>query len=97
MKRFALFLLIVISASNFVNAQIINTDSLEKYAKEQYGEKWEEAAITIGQQIKLDKNKAITLTQKAVDEHTGSPTAFYINFHYQHFFVTLSPKQNTRL
>lgn len=60
MKRFVLFQMISISASTYVNAQILNTDSLEKYAKEQYGENWEDAATTIGSQITLDKNKAIT-------------------------------------
>lgn len=77
MKRFALFLLIVISASTFVNAQILSTDSLEKYAKEQYGEKWEEAAITIGRQIKLDKNKALTYV-KVIDAPGKTAQQLYV-------------------
>ena len=43
---FLLFAFITVSAS--VNAQILRSDELEKYAKEKYGEKWVDAATNLG-------------------------------------------------
>lgn len=77
MKRFALFQMITISANTYVNAQILSTDSLEKYAKEHYGENWKDAAITIGSQIKLDKNKAITYI-KVIDAPGKTAQQLYV-------------------
>lgn len=54
-----LFLTAVVSA----NAQILRADELEKYAKEKYGDNWVDAATTLGQQLPLDKNNAITYVQ----------------------------------
>lgn len=58
---FLLFAFITVSAS--VNAQILRSDELEKYAKEKYGEKWVDAATNLGSQLTLDKNNAITYVQ----------------------------------
>ena len=58
---FLLFAFITISAS--MNAQIIRTDDLEKYAKEKYGEKWVDAATNLGSKLTLDKNHALTCIQ----------------------------------
>lgn len=53
----------VIYVSSSLNAQILRTEELEKYAKEKYGEKWVDAADNLGSQLTLDKNQAITYTQ----------------------------------
>lgn len=60
-KIFALLAVCFIAIS--ANAQILRAEELEKYAKEKYGEKWNDAAINLGSQIELDKNNAITYTQ----------------------------------
>lgn len=52
-----------IYVSSSLDAQILRTEELEKYAKEKYGEKWVDAADNLGSQLTLDKNQAITYTQ----------------------------------
>lgn len=63
MKKILLALMSVIYVSSSLNAQILRTEELEKYAKEKYGEKWVDAADNLGSQLTLDKNQAITYTQ----------------------------------
>ena len=46
-----------------MNVQIMRTEELEKYAKEKYGEKWNDAAKNLASQLQLDKNNALTYTQ----------------------------------
>lgn len=58
-----LFLLGVLCLYTSINAQVMRTEALEEYAKERYGEKWTEAAATLGSQLALDKNNSLTYTQ----------------------------------
>lgn len=46
-----------------VSAQIMHTEELEKYAKEKYGEKWNEAAANLASTLQLDKNNSLTYVQ----------------------------------
>ena len=46
-----------------LQAQILRADELEKYAKEHFGESWEDAAENLATQLQLDKNQAITYVQ----------------------------------
>lgn len=46
-----------------VSAQIMRTEELEKYAKEKYGEKWNEAAANLASTLQLDKNNSLTYVQ----------------------------------
>jgi hypothetical protein len=63
MKKKLLLMFIAFVSVTIVNAQILRTDELEKYAKEKYGENWVDAAKNICSQITLDKNNAITYVQ----------------------------------
>lgn len=38
-----------------VSAQLMRSEELEKYAKEKFGDKWENAAANIGSQLSLVK------------------------------------------
>lgn len=60
-KIFALFAVCFFAIS--ASAQLLRAEELEKYAKEKYGDKWNDAAANLGSQITLDKNNAITYTQ----------------------------------
>lgn len=60
-KIFALIAVCFIAIS--ASAQLLRAEELEKYAKEKYGDKWNDAAANLGSQITLDKNNAITYTQ----------------------------------
>lgn len=62
MKKY--FISVVMCLVSIVlNAQILKTAELEKYAKEKYGEKWADAAKNLSSQLSLDKNEALTFTQ----------------------------------
>lgn len=57
------FLVVAALFSVSASAQLMRTEELEKYAKEKYGDKWEEAAANIKSQVSLDKNNSLTYTQ----------------------------------
>lgn len=63
MKRFLFTLAIMFMAVMTASAQLMRAEELEKYAKEKYGDKWNEAAQNIKSQVTLDKNNALTYTQ----------------------------------
>ena len=62
MKK-VLFLLALVFVCLSTNSQIMRAKELEKYAKENYGDKWTEAAETLGSQLSLDKNNSLTYEQ----------------------------------
>jgi hypothetical protein len=64
-----------------VNAQIMRADELEKYAKEKYGDKWEEAAQNIKAQISLDKNNSLTYSQ-VIDCPGKTKVQLYVLLNY---------------
>ena len=43
-----------------VQAQVMKSADLEKYAKERYGDKWLDAALNLSSQLTLDKNESLT-------------------------------------
>lgn len=72
-------LLSVIAAS----AQLMRAEELEKYAKENYGDKWNEAAQNLKSQIALDKNNALTYEQVIqVPDKTASQLYVILNYWY---------------
>lgn len=46
-----------------VQAQVMKSADLEKYAKERYGDKWQDAAETLAAELTLDKNESLTYQQ----------------------------------
>lgn len=46
-----------------LSAQVMRAEELEKYAKENYGDKWVEAAENLGSSLVLDKNQSLTYEQ----------------------------------
>lgn len=62
MKK-VLFLMIVSLFSLNLSAQVMRAEELEKYAKENYGDKWVEAAENLGSSLVLDKNQSLTYEQ----------------------------------
>lgn len=63
MKAKIVFLLTAFLVELNVNAQVMRTEELEKYAMERYGDKWTEAAENLASQLKLDKNNSLTYEQ----------------------------------
>ncbi len=62
MKKLMTLALAVI-ASMAVQAQVMKSADLEKYAKEKYGDKWLDAAANLAEGITLDKNQSLTYQQ----------------------------------
>lgn len=60
MKKILISMLLLLTTVVSVNAQILRTEELEKYAKEKYGDKWVDAATNLGKELTLDKNNALT-------------------------------------
>ena len=80
MKKF-FFPIAMLLAANSVNAQIMRAEELEKYAKEKYGDKWNEAALNLAGQVKLDKNNALSYTQ-IIEAPGKTKEQLYITLNY---------------
>lgn len=77
MTMFAALVLVVASA----NAQIMRTEELEEYAKEKYGEKWNDAADNLASTLSLDKNNSLTYVQ-VVDCPGKTKDQLYVLLNY---------------
>lgn len=64
-----------------VSAQVMRTEELEMYAKEKYGDKWNDAAATLGEQLKLDKNNSLSYVQ-VVDCENSTKEQLYVTLNY---------------
>lgn len=64
-----------------VNAQLMRTEELEKYAKEKYGEKWADAAANLATQLTLDKNNSLTYVQ-VIDCGESTKEQLYVTLNY---------------
>ncbi len=80
MKK-VLSIVFLLATTVIVNAQILRAEELEKYAKEQYGDKWTEAAQNLSSELKLDKNNALTYVQ-VVEAEGRSKEQLYITLNY---------------
>lgn len=76
-----LFLMTMLFLAVSAQAQIMRTEELEKYAKEQYGDKWTEAAKTLGSQLSLDKNNSLTYIQ-VIDCGSQTKEQLYVILNY---------------
>lgn len=76
-----LFLMAMLFLAASAQAQIMRTEELEKYAKERYGDKWTEAAKTLGSQLSLDKNNSLTYIQ-VIDCGSQTKEQLYVILNY---------------
>lgn len=82
-----------------VQAQIMKTADLEKYAKQHYGDKWVDAAANIAKGITLDKNESITF-QQVIEAPGKTKEQLYVALNYwatatfkDHNAITLNDKE----
>lgn len=82
-----------------VQAQIMKTADLEKYAKQRYGDKWVDAAANIAKGITLDKNESITF-QQVIEAPGKTKEQLYVALNYwatatfkDHNAITLNDKE----
>ena len=59
-KIWACSAIIALCGVTNVQAQVMKSADLEKYAKQRYGERWLDAALTIAEELTLDKNQSLT-------------------------------------
>ena len=64
-----------------VQAQVMKTADLEKYAKERYGEKWLDAAQNLAANLTLDKNESLTY-QQVVEAPGKTREQLYVALNY---------------
>lgn len=76
-----LFLVIALCCYTSINAQVMRAEELEEYAKERYGDKWTEAAATLGSQLALDKNNSLTYTQ-IIECGESNKEQLYVTLNY---------------
>lgn len=81
MKKYLILFAAVLSMAMSVNAQIMRTEELETYAKEKYGEKWNDAAANLASTLQLDKNNSITYVQ-VIDCPGKTKNQLYVILNY---------------
>ena len=78
-----------------VNAQIMKTEDLEKYAKERYGDKWVDAAANLSKGLQLDKNNNLTY-QQVIEAPGKTKAQLYVMMNYW-VTATFKDKQSITL
>ncbi len=64
-----------------MQAQVMKTADLEKYAKQRYGDKWMDAAANLAADLKLDKNQSLTY-QEVVQAPGKTKQQLYVALNY---------------
>ena len=64
-----------------VNAQVMKSSDLEKYAKERYGDKWLDAARNLASGLTLDKNESLTY-QQVIEAPGKTKQQLYVAVNY---------------
>ena len=76
-----------------VQAQVIKSADLEKYAKEKYGDKWLDAAKNLAEELKLDQNENLTY-QQVIEAPGKTREQLYVALNY---WVTATFKDKTAI
>ena len=82
MKKWMLTAIIALcGAVTGVQAQIMKSSDLEKYAKQKYGDKWLDAAANLAQGLSFDKNQSLTY-QQVIEAPGKTKQQLYIMLNY---------------
>ena len=77
----ALVAFFTVCGTTSVQAQVMKTADLEKYAKQRYGDKWVDAAMTVSRDMKLDKNESLTY-QQVIEAPGKTKQQLYVAINY---------------
>ncbi|MBP5376294.1 MAG: DUF4468 domain-containing protein [Bacteroidaceae bacterium] len=77
----AVVAILTVCGAGHVQAQVMKTADLEKYAKAKYGEKWLDAALNLASGLKLDKNESLTY-QQVIEAPGKSKQNLYVALNY---------------
>lgn len=81
LKQWMLAAILIFCGVTAVQAQVMKSADLEKYAKEKYGDKWLDAAMTLGEGLRLDKNESLTY-QEVIEAPGKSRQQLYVALNY---------------
>ena len=81
MKKILTLVAVAFLVAMSVNAQVMKSADLEKYAKERYGDKWVDAAMNIAAGLTLDKNESLTY-QEVVPAPGKTRQQLYVALNY---------------
>jgi len=76
-----------------VQAQVMKSADLEKYAKERYGDKWLDAAKNLASTLTLDKNESLTY-QQVIEAPGKTKLQLYVALNY---WATATFKDNNAI
>jgi len=77
----ALVAFFTVCGTTSVQAQVMKTADLEKYAKQRYGDKWVDAAMTVSKNMTLDKNESLTY-QQVIEAPGKTKQQLYVAINY---------------
>ena len=77
----ALVAIFTVCGTTSVQAQVMKTADLEKYAKQRYGDKWVDAAMTVSKNMTLDKNESLTY-QQVIEAPGKTKQQLYVAINY---------------
>ena len=74
-------LLLTVFGTICMQAQVMKSADLEKYAKERYGDKWVDAAKNLASDLVLDKNESLTY-QQVIEAQGKTKEQLYLILNY---------------
>lgn len=73
--------LLTLCGAATVNAQVMKSVDLEKYAKQRYGDRWLDAAAVIAKDMKFDKNESLSY-QEVIEAPGKTKQQLYVALNY---------------
>lgn len=80
-KIWACSAIIALCGVTNVQAQVMKSADLEKYAKQRYGDRWLDAALNIAEDLTLDKNQSLTY-QEIIEVPGKTKEQLYVALNY---------------
>jgi hypothetical protein len=80
-KLWVIAAILIIFGSMTMQAQVMKSADLEKYAKERYGDKWLDAAKNLAKELTLDKNQSLTY-QQVIETPGKTKQQLYVALNY---------------
>jgi len=80
-KTILIAILLILCGAATVNAQVMKSVDLEKYAKQRYGDRWLDAAAVIAKDMKFDKNESLSY-QEVIEAPGKTKQQLYVALNY---------------
>ena len=80
-KTILIATLLTLCGAATVNAQVMKSGDLEKYAKQRYGDRWLDAAAVIAKDMKFDKNESLSY-QEEIEAPGKTKQQLYVALNY---------------